>query len=104
MEEAPTGIALNLWLYRRRHMGSVVLAHAVANAAIFAFVVTRASAVIPSVPLYISLLYRVMKDKGLHENCIQQMYRLFHDFLYSPRGMAVDAKGRSHATSIICKR
>jgi CAAX prenyl protease-like protein len=40
---APTGIALNLWLYRRRHLGAVVLAHAVANAAIFAFVVARAS-------------------------------------------------------------
>jgi len=33
--------------------------------------VTRASAVIPAVPLYISLLYKVMKAKGLHENCIQ---------------------------------
>lgn len=35
----PTGILLNLWLYRRRRLGAVVLAHAVANAAIFAFVV-----------------------------------------------------------------
>ena len=38
----PTGIVLNLWLYRRRRLGSVVLAHAVANAAIFAWVVARA--------------------------------------------------------------
>ena len=45
--------------------------------------VTRASAVIPAVPLYISLLYKVMKAKGLHENCIQQIYRLYHDFLFS---------------------
>ncbi|MCF7974060.1 MAG: trans-2-enoyl-CoA reductase family protein [Phycisphaerae bacterium] len=44
--------------------------------------VTRASAVIPAVPLYISLLYRVMKAKGLHENCIQQMNRLYRDFLF----------------------
>jgi len=41
---APTGIVLNLWLYRRRHLGSVVLAHAAANAAIFAFVAARAGA------------------------------------------------------------
>jgi len=41
---APTGIVLNLWLYRRRHLGSVVLAHAAANATIFAFVVARAGA------------------------------------------------------------
>jgi len=40
----PTGIILNLWLYRRRHLAAVVLAHAVANAAIFAFVVARAGA------------------------------------------------------------
>jgi len=44
--------------------------------------VTRASAVIPAVPLYISLLYRVMKERGLHEGCIEQMDRLFRDRLY----------------------
>jgi len=40
----PTGILLNLWLYRRRHLGSVVLAHAVANASIFLYVVVNAGA------------------------------------------------------------
>ncbi len=42
-------------------------------------VVTRSSAVIPLVPLYISFLYRVMRAKGLHEGCIEQAYRLFAD-------------------------
>lgn len=58
--------------------------------------VTRASAVIPAVPLYISLLYQVMKDKGLHENCIQQMDRLYRDFLFNPSGDAplTDEQGR----------
>ncbi len=56
--------------------------------------VTRASAVIPAVPLYISLLYRVMKSKGLHENCIQQIYRLYHDFLFAAQPPAVDELGR----------
>lgn len=43
--------------------------------------VTQSSAAIPVVPLYISLLYRVMKDEGLHEGCIEQMQRLFMDKL-----------------------
>ena len=39
--------------------------------------VTQSSAAIPVVPLYISLLYKVMKEKGCHESCIEQMHRLF---------------------------
>jgi enoyl-[acyl-carrier protein] reductase/trans-2-enoyl-CoA reductase (NAD+) len=56
--------------------------------------VTRASAVIPAVPLYIALLYRVMKAGHLHEGCIAQMYRLYHDHLFSDRPPHVDQKGR----------
>jgi enoyl-[acyl-carrier protein] reductase/trans-2-enoyl-CoA reductase (NAD+) len=56
--------------------------------------VTRASAVIPSVTLYISLLYAVMKRKGLHEGCIQQMYRLFDEYLYAEEPKPLDADGR----------
>jgi len=56
--------------------------------------ITRASAVIPAVPLYIALLYRVMKAKKLHEGCIEQMYRLYHDFLFGPNPAQQDAKGR----------
>ena len=56
--------------------------------------VTRASAVIPAVPLYIALLYRVMKDKKLHEGCIQQIHRLYHDFLFSEDSPQLDAHGR----------
>ncbi len=56
--------------------------------------VTRASAVIPSVTLYISLLYAVMKRKGLHEGCIQQMYRLFRDYLFAPEPHPLDPGGR----------
>ncbi|MCM1246631.1 MAG: trans-2-enoyl-CoA reductase family protein [Roseburia sp.] len=43
--------------------------------------VTQSSAAIPIVPLYISLLYKVMKEAGLHEGCIEQMNRLFLDKL-----------------------
>ncbi len=56
--------------------------------------VTRASAVIPGITLYISLLYRVMKQKGIHEGCIQQMYRLFRDYLYAPNPKPKDSDGR----------
>lgn len=41
--------------------------------------VTQASSAIPIVPLYFAILYGVMKEKGLHENCIQQINRLFHE-------------------------
>jgi len=42
--------------------------------------VTQASAAIPIVPLYIAALYKVMKSKGTHEGCIEQIYRLFKHF------------------------
>jgi enoyl-[acyl-carrier protein] reductase/trans-2-enoyl-CoA reductase (NAD+) len=45
--------------------------------------VTQASSAIPVVPLYISLLYKVMKANGTHEDCIEQMDRLFRDRLYN---------------------
>lgn len=44
--------------------------------------VTQASSAIPVVPLYISLLYKVMKDEGTHEDCMEQMDRLFRDRMY----------------------
>ncbi|MDD3218302.1 MAG: trans-2-enoyl-CoA reductase family protein [Lachnospiraceae bacterium] len=43
--------------------------------------VTQASAAIPVVPLYFAILYKVMKEHGTHEGCIQQISRLFHDKL-----------------------
>ncbi|MBL9176785.1 MAG: trans-2-enoyl-CoA reductase family protein [Verrucomicrobiaceae bacterium] len=45
--------------------------------------VTQASSAIPVVPLYISLLYKVMKAGGTHEDCIEQMDRLFRERLYN---------------------
>lgn len=57
-------------------------------------VVTRSSAVIPTVPLYISILFKVMKAKGLHEGCIEQMYRLISEKLYSGNNVPVDDNNR----------
>ena len=56
--------------------------------------VTRSSAVIPVVPLYIALLFKIMKEKGIHEGCTEQMYRLFSDRLYKGNEVPVDEKGR----------
>ncbi|RDI44568.1 enoyl-ACP reductase FabV [Aquicella lusitana] len=56
-------------------------------------VVTQASAAIPVVPLYISLLFKIMKEKGTHEGCIEQIYRLFKDHLYASHPPARDAEG-----------
>ncbi len=47
--------------------------------------VTQASSAIPVVPLYISLLYKVMKEQGSHEDCIEQMDRLFRERLTDPQ-------------------
>ncbi len=56
--------------------------------------VTQASSAIPIVPLYISILYKVMKEKGLHEGCIEQMYRLYQDCLFGAGDRQFDEKGR----------
>lgn len=45
--------------------------------------VTQSSSAIPIVPLYISILYKTMKEMNLHEGCIEQMYRMFAEKLYS---------------------
>ena len=55
--------------------------------------VTQASAAIPVVPLYMASLYKVMKAKGTHEGCIEQIDRLFRDFLYSDE-ILLDEEGR----------
>lgn len=56
--------------------------------------VTQASSAIPVVPLYISLLFKVMKEKGLHEGTIEQMYRLLAERLYTGGEVPVDEQGR----------
>lgn len=51
-------------------------------------VVTQASAAIPVIPLYVSMVFKIMKAKGLHEGTIEQINRLFRDFLYRADGAA----------------
>lgn len=56
--------------------------------------VTQASSAIPVIPLYISLLYKIMKANGTHEGCIEQIQRLFSARLYTNAAVPVDEKGR----------
>lgn len=56
-------------------------------------VVTQASSAIPVVPLYISILFKIMKAKGTHEGCIEQIVRLFKDRLYEGT-LNLDQEGR----------
>ncbi len=56
--------------------------------------VTQASSAIPVVPLYISILYKLMKARGTHEGCIEQMQRLFATQLYSGKPPQFDSGGR----------
>ena len=56
--------------------------------------VTQASSAIPVVPLYISLLYKVMKSRGLHEGCIEQIQRLFASRLFNGAAPLADDHGR----------
>jgi enoyl-[acyl-carrier protein] reductase/trans-2-enoyl-CoA reductase (NAD+) len=56
--------------------------------------VTQASSAIPVVPLYISILYKVMKAAGTHEGCIEQIYRLFATQMYHGKTPKFDEAGR----------
>ena len=56
--------------------------------------VTQASSAIPVIPLYISLLYKIMKEEGIHEGCIEQIQRLYQDRLYTGEPIPTDDKGR----------
>ncbi|WP_026715026.1 enoyl-ACP reductase FabV [Flavobacterium daejeonense] len=56
--------------------------------------VTQASSAIPVIPLYISLLYKTMKEKGIHEGCIEQIQRLYQQRLFTGSEVPVDDKGR----------
>ena len=57
-------------------------------------IVSRAAAMIPSVPVYLGILMAVMTEKGLEEGAIEQMYRLLTERLYAGAAVPVDEQGR----------
>jgi enoyl-[acyl-carrier protein] reductase/trans-2-enoyl-CoA reductase (NAD+) len=56
--------------------------------------VTQASSAIPVIPLYISLLYKIMKAEGIHEGCIEQIQRLYQQRLFTGNAVPTDDQGR----------
>lgn len=53
-----------------------------ARVSVLKAVVTQASAAIPAMPIYLAILFKVMKARGVHEGCIEQINRLFRERLY----------------------
>jgi len=67
-----------------------------ARVSVLKAVVTQASAAIPAMPIYLALLFKVMKERGLHEGCIEQVDGLFRDSLYGSEPF-LDEEGRLRA-------
>lgn len=67
-----------------------------ARVAVLKALVTQASSAIPMMPLYLSLLFKVMKKAGTHEGCIEQVDGLYRDSLYNDKPI-VDEEGRLRA-------
>ena len=67
-----------------------------ARVSVLKAVVTQASSAIPMMPLYLSLLFKVMKEQGTHEGCIEQVDGLFRESLYGAEPH-LDADGRLRA-------
>lgn len=67
-----------------------------ARVSVLKAVVTQASAAIPAMPIYLAILFKVMKARGIHEGCIEQVDGLFRNALYNP-SPALDEMGRLRA-------
>jgi len=67
-----------------------------ARVSVLKAVVTQASAAIPAMPIYLALLFKVMKEQGIHEGCIEQINSLFRDSLYNAAPQ-LDEEGRLRA-------
>ena len=67
-----------------------------ARVSVLKAVVTQASAAIPAMPIYLALLFKVMKERGTHEGCIEQVDRLFRESVYGDNPM-LDEEGRLRA-------
>lgn len=67
-----------------------------ANVAVLKSVVTQASSAIPVMPLYIAMVFKKMREEGVHEGCMEQIHRMFTQRLYQADGSepAVDSERR----------
>lgn len=65
-----------------------------ANVAVLKSVVTQASSAIPVMPLYLAMVFKIMRQQGVHEGCMEQIYRMFSERLYNgltPEALTDDA-------------
>jgi enoyl-[acyl-carrier protein] reductase/trans-2-enoyl-CoA reductase (NAD+) len=90
------GLAKNDLEHAARRIDALLKAHGYGRAFISVnkALVTQASSAIPVVPLYISILYKIMKAKGTHEGCIEQIQRLFATQMYHGSALQFDDGGR----------
>jgi len=65
-----------------------------ANVAVLKSVITQASSAIPVMPLYIAMVFKKMREEGLHEGCIEHIYRLFDEKVYTDKAVPVDDANR----------
>ncbi|MEZ9523138.1 enoyl-ACP reductase FabV [Enterovibrio norvegicus] len=66
-----------------------------ANVAVLKSVVTQASSAIPVMPLYIAMVFKKMREQGVHEGCMEQIYRMFSQRLYKEDGTAPDVDDKN---------
>ena len=69
-----------------------------ARVSVLKAVVTQASAAIPAMPIYLAILFKVMKARGVHEGCIEQIDRLFREAMFG--GKALDEEGRQRVDDL----
>ena len=69
-----------------------------ARVSVLKAVVTQASAAIPAMPIYLAILFKVMKARGTHEGCIEQIDRLFREAMYGDK--ALDDEGRQRVDDL----
>ncbi|MGY2572239.1 enoyl-ACP reductase FabV [Vibrio sp. C8] len=66
-----------------------------ANVAVLKSVVTQASSAIPVMPLYIAMVFKKMREEGIHEGCMEQIYRMFSQRLYKEDGAAPETDDKN---------
>ncbi|PSU35148.1 enoyl-ACP reductase FabV [Photobacterium lutimaris] len=66
-----------------------------ANVAVLKSVVTQASSAIPVMPLYIAMVFKKMREEGVHEGCMEQIHRMFTQRLFKADGSAADVDGEN---------
>jgi len=66
-----------------------------ANVAVLKSVVTQASSAIPVMPLYIAMVFKKMREEGIHEGCMEQIYRMFSQRLYKEDGTAPETDDKN---------